>query len=438
MKRLLLLIPMLAATAAITDLAQLEKMIARFKPIELRVDVSKPSPGLSTGDRQALAKLIDAARVLNDIFLTQMWSGNQALYAKLRRDITPLGKARFDYFWLNKSPWSDIDDHAAFLPDVPPKKLPGANFYPEDMSRDEFEAWVKTLSPHEREQAEGFFTVIHRDQSRKLHAVPYSKEYRADLEKSAKLLEQAAGLTDNATLKKFLTTRAAAFRSNDYYESDIAWMDLDAPLDITIGPYETYNDEIFGYKAAYEAYVNVRDDAETAKLGFFANHLQEVENNLPIDPKYRNPKLGASSPIRVVNEVFDAGDGAHGVQTAAYNLPNDDRVVALKGSKRVMLKNVQEAKFHSTLEPIAKRVLPPASQKDLSFDSFFTHILAHELSHGIGPHQITVGGRATSPRQEIKELYSAIEEAKADVLGLYMLQHFFDRKLIETSPAKER
>ena len=434
MRKLLLLIPMLAATAAVPDLAQLQKMIARFKPTEFRVDVSKLSPG----DRQALPKLVEAARVLNDVFLTQLWSGNQALYAKLRGDKTPLGKARLDYFWLNKSPWSDIDAHEAFLPDVPPKKLPGANFYPEDMTREEFEAWVKTLPKAERDQAEGFFTVIHRDANRKLHAVPYNQEYRADLEKSAKLLDQAAALTDNPTLKKFLTTRAAAFRSNDYYESDIAWMDLDAPIDITIGPYETYNDDIFGYKAAFEVYVNLRDEAETAKLNFFANHLQEVENNLPIDPKFRNPKLGSQAPIRVVNEIFTAGDGAHGVQTAAYNLPNDERVVTLKGSKRVMLKNVQEAKFHSTLEPIAKQVLSAASQKDLSFDAFFTHILAHELSHGIGPHQITVAGRATTPRQEMKELYSAIEEAKADVTGLFMLQHLYDKKLIEGGPAKER
>ena len=434
MRKLLLLIPMLAATAAIPDLTQLQKMIARFKPTELRVDVSKLSPG----DRQALPKLVEAARVLNDVFLTQMWSGNHALYAKLRSDRTPLGKARLDYFWLNKSPWSDIDAHEAFLPDVPPKKLPGANFYPEDMTRQEFEAWVKSLPKAERDQAEGFFTVIHRDANRKLHAVPFNQEYGADLEKSAKLLDEAAALTDNPTLKKFLTSRAAAFRSNDYYDSDIAWMDLDAPIDITIGPYETYNDDIFGYKAAFEVYVNLRDDAETAKLNFFAGHLQEVESNLPIDPKFRNPKLGSQAPIRVVNEIFTAGDGAHGVQTAAYNLPNDERVVTLKGSKRVMLKNVQEAKFHSTLEPIAKQVLSAASQKDLSFDAFFTHILAHELSHGIGPHQITVAGRATTPRQEMKELYSAIEEAKADVTGLFMLQHLYDKKLIEGGTAKER
>jgi hypothetical protein len=434
MKKLLFLIPMLAIAANIPDLVQLEKMIARFAPTELRADISKLSPG----DRQALAKLIQASRVLDDIFLQQLWSGNQAMYAQLRRDTTALGKARLHYFWMEKGPWSSLDDGAAFLPGVPEKKLPGANFYPEDMTRVEFEAWVKTLPEAERKNAEGFFTVIRRDANRKLKTVPYSEEYKADLAKSARLLEEAAGLTGNATLKKFLLARAAAFYSNDYYESDLAWMDLDAPIDITIGPYETYNDEMFGYKAAFEVYVNLRDEAETAKLRFFGDHLQEVENNLPIDAKYRNPKLGSQAPIRVVNEVFAAGDGEHGVQTAAYNLPNDERVVTQKGSKRVMLKNVQEAKFHSTLEPIAKRVLSAAGQKDLSFDSFFTHILAHELSHGIGPHQIQVAVRNTSPRQELKELYSAIEEAKADVTGLFMLQHLYDRKLIEGGAGAER
>ena len=434
MKKLLLIMPMLAIAANIPDLAQLEKMIVRFTPTELRADISKLSPG----DRQALAKLIEASRVLDDIFLNQLWSGNQALYAELRRDTTPLGKARLHYFWINKGPWSSLDDGIAFLPDVPEKKLPGANFYPEDMTRAEFESWVRALPEAERQRAEGFFTVIRRDRIGHLKTVPYGQEYKSDLAKSARLLEEAAGLTENATLKKFLVARGAAFYSNDYYESDLAWMDLDAPIDITIGPYETYNDEIFGYKAAFEAYVNLRDDAETAKLKFFGDHLQEVENNLPIDPKYRNPKLGSQAPIRVVNEVFSAGDGEHGVQTAAYNLPNDERVVTQKGSKRVMLKNVQEAKFHSTLEPIAKRMLTAGSQKDLSFESFFTHILAHELSHGIGPHQITLAGRNTSPRQEMKELYSAIEEAKADVTGLFMLQHLYDRKLIEGGASAER
>jgi hypothetical protein len=214
-------------------------------------------------------------------------------------------------------------------------------------------------------------------------------------------------------------------------------MDLDAPLDITIGPYETYNDELLGYKAAFEAYITLRDDAETDRLKMFAEHLQEVENNLPIDAKYRNPKLGASAPIRVVNEVYAAGDGAHGVRTAAFNLPNDERVVQQKGSKRVMLKNIQEAKFEMNLKPIAARVLPQFSQRDLSFEYFFMHILAHELSHGIGPHQIQLGGRSTSPRQELKELYSPMEEAKADVTGLFMLQFLFDRNLLPHSAGAE-
>jgi hypothetical protein len=202
----------------------------------------------------------------------------------------------------------------------------------------------------------------------------------------------------------------------------MAWMDLNAPLDITFGPYETYNDELFGYKAAFEAYINVRDEKESARLSFFGQHLQDIENNLPEDPKFRTPGLGALAPIRVVNEVFAAGDGSHGVQTAAYNLPNDDKVVQQKGSKRVMLKNVQEAKFKATLVPIAQSALPAKDQRYLSFDAFFNHIVAHELMHGLGPHQIRINGRATNPRLELKELFSAIEEAKADVTGLFALQ----------------
>ncbi len=398
---------------------ELNQMAARFAPVNLEVDLS----ALSGGDKKALAKLIEAGRIVNHIFMQQFWSGDLALYQKLQLDKSALGKARLHYFWINKGPWSEIDEHKAFLPGVPAKKPAGANFYPEDMTKEEFESWAKTLYPESKEQAEGFFTVIRRGAGGKLKMVPYSEEYKTDLAKAAALLKQAAALTDNASLKKFLTTRAAGFGTNNYFESDMAWMDLDAPVDVTIGPYETYNDELFGYKAAFEAYINVRDEKESARLAFLGEHLQEIENNLPEDPKYRVPKLGAASPIRVVNEVFAAGDGGHGVQTAAYNLPNDDKVVQQKGAKRVMLKNIQEAKFKSTLEPISKVVLQPAAQQDLSFELFFTHIVAHELTHGLGPHQIKVNGRDTNPRLELKELYSAIEEAKADVTGLFALQY---------------
>ena len=417
-----------------STLAELNRMTARFAPTELRVDTS----ALSAGDRKALVHLIAAARVIDDIFLTQLWSGNHTMLVRLEKDKTPLGKARLHYVRINKGPWSDLDEHRAFLPGVPPRKLPGAGFYPPDMTKEEFESWAKTLPESQRPEAEGFFTVIVRDRPKHLQFVRYSEAYRKDLVRAAYLLREAAGCTENETLKKFLTSRADAFLSNNYYASDLAWMDLDAPLDITIGPYETYNDEIFGYKAAFEAYVNLRDDKESAKLKFFADHMQEIESNLPIDPQYRNPKIGSDSPIRVVNEIFSAGDGNHGVQTAAYNLPNDERVVQQKGSKRVMLKNVQEAKFTSILTPISKRVLPAAAQSDLSFDSFFTHILAHEMTHGIGPHQIQIAGRATTPRQELKELYSAIEEAKADVTGLFMLQYFFDHGMLPGGAQSER
>jgi hypothetical protein len=406
----------------VPDLAQLQKMTARFAPTELNVDISN----LSDGDRKALAKLIEAARLVDDIFMTQYWSGDRALYAKLQKDTSPLGKARLHYFWINKGPWSELDGNTAFIPGVPQHKLPGANFYPESMTKEQFESWLKTLPEDQQKQATGFFTIIRSDGKNGFKIIPYSEAYKDDLTQAATLLNEAALLTDNATLKRFLTTRAAAFLSNDYYESDVAWMDLDAPLDITIGPYETYNDEIFGYKASYEAYVNVRDEQESAKLGAFAKDLQEIENNLPLDPRYRNPKIGAQAPIRVVNEVMDAGDGNHGVQTAAYNLPNDERVIAEKGSKRVMLKNVQQAKFQQILIPISKRVLAADEQADVNFDAFFTHILTHELCHGLGPHQITLNGKATTPREQLKELYSAIEEAKADATGLFALQYMID------------
>lgn len=423
---------MLLNAATLPDLAQLERMTARFVPTEMRVDTSALAPG----DLDALKKLIEAAHVIDDIFLTQVWSGNPRLLSQLRKDTTPLGKARLHYFWINKGPWSALDGNAAFLPDVPPQRLPGANFYPEDMTRDEFQTWIKKLVDSDVRAAEGFFTVIRRDpKAKRLTIVPYSKAYSKDLQKAAKLLEEAATATPNDSLKKFLRLRADAFHSDNYYFSDLAWMDLDAPIDVTIGPYETYTDELFGYKAAFEAYVSIRDDKETAKLKLFADHLQEIENNLPIDSRYRNPKLGALAPIRVVNEVISAGDGNHAVQTAAYNLPNDERVVHEKGSKRVMMKNIQEAKFHKTLEPIAQRVLAGKSQPDLSFDAFFTHILAHEMTHGIGPQQIRVRNQYTTPRKELKELFGAIEEAKADASGLFMLQLLYDQKIL---PAAER
>src|SRR6185503_7739515 len=290
---------------------------------------------LSAGDRKALVKIIAAAKFLDPLFLRQVWSGNAALEQKLMADRTAIGKQRLHYFLINDGPWSRLDNNEPFIADVPNEKPSHAGFYPDDITKDEFNSWLAGLSGSDRENATGYFYVIRRDASGKLTSVPYSEAYREYLEPAAKLLREAADLTTNASLKDFLSKRADAFASNDYYASDVAWMDLKAPIDLTIGPYETYEDELFGYKAAFEAYVTVTDAAESAKLENFSQHLQELENNLPMEARYRNPKLGASSPMRVVNEVFASGEGNNGVQTAAFNLPNDERVVKEKGSARI-------------------------------------------------------------------------------------------------------
>src|SRR4029077_12892447 len=217
------------SSSSLPDTADLKKMAERFALTPLQVDTS----ALSAGDKRALVKLIEAARVVNHLFMQQLWSGDLALYQKLQQDRSALGQARLHYFWINKGPWSEIDEQKAFLPGVPAKKPAGANFYPEDMTKEEFEAWVSELYPQAREYAEGFFSVIRRDSDKKLQKVPYSDEYKVDLARAGRLLREAAALTDNASLKKFLTTRADAFSTNNYFESDLAWMDMDAPLDIT-------------------------------------------------------------------------------------------------------------------------------------------------------------------------------------------------------------
>src|SRR2546421_4714223 len=415
-----------AAQVTSSEATSLNEKIRRFAPTPLTANTAQLSPG----DRKALQRIIAAAKYYDALYLRQIWSGNEALLKKLEAGKSLLGRLRLHYFMINKGPWSQLDDNEPFIEGVP-RRPPQANFYPADITKDEFNAWLNTLTPDEKEKATGYFYTIRRGSDGKLKTVPYSEEYREFLDPAARLLREAAALTSNRTLKDFLNKRAAAFASNDYYDSDVAWMDLDAPIDVTIGPYETYEDELFGYKAAFEAYVTLRDDAETAKLAKFSQYLQEIENNLPLDPKYRNPKLGAASPMRVVNEVFSAGEGNSGVQTAAFNLPNDERVVKEKGSKRIMLKNVQDAKFNKTLIPISRVVLAPAEQQLLAFEAFFTHILMHELMHGLGPHNITVNGQPTTVRLQLKELYSAIEEAKADVTGLWALQYLLDKGVID-------
>jgi Peptidase family M49 len=415
------------ANGTMPDALMLEKMAARFAPTDIAADLSP----LSAGDRKVLAKLVEASKIVDALFLRQVWAGNDAMLLDLVRDATPAGRARLHYFLINKGPWSRLDHDEPFVPGAPPKPA-GANFYPADATRADLERWIQILPEADRPAATGFFTVIRRTGS-SFGIVPYSIEYQGELTRAAALLREAAQLATEPTLKRFLEARAAAFLSNEYYESDVAWMELNGAIEPTIGPYEVYEDGQFNYKAAFEAYVTIQDPAETAKLRKFAGELQDIENALPIDPKYRNPKLGALAPMVVVDEIFAAGDGNRGVQTAAFNLPNDERVVREKGTKRVMLKNVQDAKFEKTLVPISRVVLAPADRNDIAFEPFFTHIVVHELMHGLGPHGITVNGRQTTVRQELKEAYSFLEEAKADISGLFAIQHMIDKGVLPKS-----
>jgi hypothetical protein len=379
---------------------------------------------LPASERAALVAILEAARVMDAIFLRQVWAGNGRLLLDLADDVTPAGRARLQAFVRNKGPWLRLDGNRPFIDGVGDKP-PGANFYPPGASKDEVERWMAGLPARERATAQGFFTTIRRRPDGAFDSVPYSLEYQGELARAAASLREAAARTQQPTLRRFLEARAAAFLSNDYYDSDLAWMNLDSSLEPTIGPYETYEDGWFGFKAAFEAFVTVRDDAETARLATLSGELQDIENHLPEDPKLRNPKLGALAPIRVVNLVLCSGDALSGVLTAAFNLPNDERIIVAHGAKRTMLRNVQRAKFDKVLVPIARRALAAADRGRVAFDAFFTHILMHELVHGLGPHE--------GVRTALQDSYAALEEAKADAGGLWAMQFLIDKGVLDKS-----
>lgn len=412
--------------AALPNTAELKKMEGAFAPVALNVDLK----ALPDSEKKALAHIIQAAQIMDALFLRQVWAGNEAKLLELLADPSPLGQARLKMFVLYKGPWIRLDENKRFLPAVPEKPKEG-NFYPVGSTKQEIETWIKGLNPADKELAQGFFTVIRRNPQGQLASVGYHVEYQQELAVAADHLLKAAAVTTQPTLKEFLTTRAKAFLSNDYYESEVAWMKLDSSIEPTIGPYEVYEDEWFNAKAAFEAFVTVRDEAETAKLSKYEKELQDLENKLPIDPKYRNPQLGALAPIKVVNSLYSSGDASHGVQTAAFNLPNDERVAKKMGTKRTMLKNVQEAKFQKILLPIAKTVLSVQDQKAISFDAFFTHILMHEVMHGLGPHSVFGSKENTTVRTALQDAYSALEEAKADISGLWAMQQLIDKGVMD-------
>ncbi|MGH7470774.1 MAG: dipeptidyl-peptidase 3 family protein [Longimicrobiales bacterium] len=395
---------------------ELSARVNQFAPSVLDFD----DRSLQAWEKQVLKKLVEASFVLHDVYALQVSENIPEWRARIEREQGDGKQAAIDYFEIMVGPWDRLAHDQPFL-EVGPKP-PGAAYYPLDLTKAEFEAHLAKHA-QDRTAFTGYFTVIRRDAQRNLKAVPYSEHYRYDLERAAQLLRAAAQAAQNASLKDFLQKRSAAFLSNDYYASDVAWMDLkDSRIEPTIGPYEVYEDALFGYKAAFESFVTVADARASSELDGLKNRMPSLERNLPIEDRFKSLDRPFESPIRVVDVVYTSGDARRGVQTIAFNLPNDEKVIEAKGSKKVMLRNVMRAKFDKILTPIAGQVLESALVADVQFQPWFINVLMHELAHGLGPKSITTAtGERTTVNRALKELYSAIEEAKADVTGLHNL-----------------
>jgi peptidase M49-like protein len=389
---------------------------------------------LNAEEQQVVAKLVEASQFIDEIYWRQVSEDNPTLRDKLKAQATAsdLDRAGYDYFVVNKGKWDRLKQDEAFIAPFD-KKPEGAAFYPADLTKEEFEKYV-TAHPDQKEALEGLFTVVRRDGAN-LKTIPYSQHYRDLLMQAAAKLREAAALTSSPSLKNYLTKLGDAFLKDNYRDSDIAWMDLESPIEVVIGPYEVYEDNLFNYKASFESFVNVVDKPESDKLAAYAQHLPDMEKNLPEPDEYKNPNRGTSSPIKVVQEIYTAGDARRGVQTSAFNLPNDEAVRELKGSKKVLLKNVMDAKFRQSGKPVAMRILEPSLRDAISFDAYFNTTLFHELSHGLGPGLIpdpAGSGKRVDSRTLLKNLYSTIEECKADVIGLWNILYARDHKLLSS------
>ncbi len=412
------------------EIKMLKEKIAQFAPVEIKYD----STLLTERQRMVVKKLFEASQIIDTIYLNQVYSKNREIKFSLENSSSEVDKLKLKYFDIMFGPFDRLDHNKPFLGKE--QKPKGANFYPENMTKEEFNNWIKE-NPQDDSSFTSSFTVI-RKENGKLVAIPYSEFYKTELTKATSLLKEAAEYADNQSLKKYLMLIAKAFETNNYFESDMTWMDLkDNKIEVIIGPYEVYEDELFNYKASYESFVTIKDSAESEKLQKFGTYLKDIENHLPIEDKYKNTQRGNESPIVVVNEVYSAGDTKAGVQTLAFNLPNDERVRKAKGSKKVMLKNISDAKFENQLIPISKIVLDSSQLPYVTFNAFFSHALMHEMSHGVGPGFITVNGRKTEVSKELKETYSTIEECKADVLGMYNNIFMIDKGLFPKTFADE-
>ena len=392
----------------------IQQRLAKFAPTEITFDESI----LTAEDRALLNKFISAAQIIDNIFWKQAYPPSLAIKAQLEKSALPEDKDYLRFLMINFGPFDRQDENKPFIGTA--QKPPGAGFYPPDLTKQEFEDTI-AKNPAEKEQLESSFTVVKR-QDGKLVAVPYPSEYKDDVEKIAQILREAAGLTTNPSLQNYLTRRAQDLLSNDYFESDCLWIDLkDNRAEIVIGPFEVYEDGLMGIKASYESFVYINDRQEMKKIKGYLDFLDEMQTNLPVEQKYKDQKVrGLDSPLNVVYEVFTAGDTKAGVQTSAFVLPNDEKVREKKGTKKVFLKNMMEAKFKKSLVPISERVLEPDDAQKVSFDAYFTETILHEISHVLGVNYVTLpDGTKTTVNKVLKDLNTPISEAKADVVGIY-------------------
>lgn len=394
-------------------------MRAQFARIEMTPDASF----LSADDRRIVNLLIDVANIMSEIYLLQVSEDNPATRAAIAVGGGAERDQLLDLFDLHFGPWDTVDDGRPFWGET--ARPPGAGFYPADMTKDEFEAWI-AQHPADEKAFKSPYTVIRRDGA-KLVAIPYSKHYADKLKPAAAKLREAAALAKNGSLRDFLNLRAASLLSDEYFQSEVAWMDVDGPIEAAIGPYEVYTDGLFGYKTAFEAFITVKDPGESAKLAKYKTLLRDMEANLPVEERYKNFNRGFDSPIVVAEQVRGGGDNAPGVQTIAFNLPNDERVREAKGAKKVLLSNVMDAKFERILSPMAAYVLVAEQAEKLQQKYMGLETLFHELAHSMGPGSIVKQGRVTTVGEELKELSSPLEEGKADVMGAYNILFMMKR-----------
>ncbi|HLV08442.1 MAG TPA: hypothetical protein VKY80_12275 [Croceibacterium sp.] len=439
----LIVLPAALALAACTHTAVQEQPPTLAQPSDgydlaaqrgklAEVRIAPDTSFLSAEEREVVNLLIEASELMSEIYQRQRLPEYDQVRSAIERSRRADRDLLLEMFDRNFGPWDELAELRPFWGSTPMPE--GAGFYPADMTREEFDAYL-AANPDEREALTSPYTVVRREGER-LVAVPYSVAYREWLEPAAQLLERAAARTSNASLKRFLTLRAQSFRTDDYFESELAWMDLaGTPIEVAIGPYEVYTDRLYGRKTAFESFVTLKDPEESAALDKYKGYLRDMEANLPIEDRHKNFQRGFESPIVVADQVQGGGDNVPGTQTIAFNLPNDERVREAKGAKKVILANVLGAKYDRILELMASVVLAPRQAGLVAKKYMELETLFHELSHSLGPGTIVVDGRQTTVDAELKDVASALEESKADVMGVWNLLFMMDKGEI---PAAEK